>query len=77
MNVTQATSDPRVEIVTNPIADRALELAREWYPTGVFTLTGVTESEAQVLVELEEDVRIVRYEDLDRVPRCDFCGRPL
>jgi hypothetical protein len=61
----------------NPVGNRALELAREWYPRGIHSLTGVTESEAKVLVEIEEDIRVVHYEDLDRLPRCEWCGRPL
>jgi hypothetical protein len=78
MNST-TTSDRRPEVVTpgNPVADRALELAARWFPTGLLTLTGVSGSEATVLIELDGDIFIVRYEDLDRVPRCEFCGRPL
>jgi hypothetical protein len=62
----------------NPIAARALDWAREWYPAGQFAVTGDTDAQAHVLVELDGDIRIVRYEDLDRGgPRCEFCGRPL
>jgi hypothetical protein len=74
------SSDPTASapLSDNPVAARALEWAREWYPAGRHTLTGVTDAEAQVLVELDRDIRILRYEDLDRGgPRCDFCGRPL
>jgi hypothetical protein len=61
----------------NDAACRALEWAQTCYPTGDFALTGVTEAEATVLVEIDGDIRIVHYTDLDRVPRCDWCGRPL
>jgi hypothetical protein len=72
-----ATETVHETTTENPVGTRALELARGWYPIGIHTLTGVTEWEAQVLVEIDGDVCVVRYEDLDRVPRCDFCGRPL
>lgn len=65
-------------LTDNPVATRALEWARTWYPMGELTLTGVTEAEATVLVEVDGDVRILRYENLDAdVPRCEVCGRPL
>jgi hypothetical protein len=64
-------------LTNSPVAARALEWAREWYPTGTYALTGVTDCEAQVLVEVDGDIRILRYEDLDRWPRCDWCGRPI
>jgi hypothetical protein len=62
----------------NPIAARALEWASAWYPTGELAVTGVTDRKAEVLVEVDGDIRILRYENLDaEVPRCDYCGRPL
>jgi hypothetical protein len=68
------TSEP---LTDNAVAARALEWAREWYPAGEYALTGITEAEASVLVEVEGDIRILKYEDLDRWPRCRFCGQPL
>jgi hypothetical protein len=62
----------------NPNAVRALRWARSWYPTAILAVTGVDEARAQVLVEVDGDIRVVHYENLDAgVPRCDFCGRPL
>jgi hypothetical protein len=82
MNTSQATisNQPTASapLSDNPTAARALEWAREWYPAGQYAVTGVTDAEASVLVELDGDIRILRYEDLDRGgPRCEFCGRPL
>jgi hypothetical protein len=71
-----APSEPTNREQLNPTAARALEWAREWYPAGEYAVTGVTETEASVLVEVDGDIRILRYEDLDG-PKCEFCGRPL
>jgi hypothetical protein len=72
-----ATETP-VRGAQDPTASRALEWARRWYPAGEFALTGVSGAEATVLVEIDGDVEIIRYENLDAdVPRCEFCGRPL
>lgn len=73
-----APSPPTNSEQLNPTAARALEWARNWYPAGEFALTGVSEAEATVLVEVDGDIRTLRYQNLDAdVPRCDFCGRPL
>ena len=82
MNTSQATisneATTRVPLSDNPVAARALELARDWYPAGQYAVTGITDAEASVLVEVDADIRILRYEDLDRGgPRCEFCGLPL
>ena len=62
----------------SPVAIRALTWAGRWFPTGEFSLTGITDCEATVLVEIDGDIRVLRYEDLDRGgPRCEFCGRLL
>jgi hypothetical protein len=73
-----APSEPTQSEQLNPSAVRALEWARHWYPTGEFAVTGISEAEATVLVEVDGDIRILRYADLDRGgPRCQFCGRRL
>jgi hypothetical protein len=80
MSATLATapSESTTSEQLNPTAARALDWAREWYPSARLTLTGVTDARAFVLIEDGADIRIVRYENLDAdVPRCDFCGRPL
>jgi hypothetical protein len=59
-------------------AERALSFARDWYPTGLLAVTGATERSASVLVEVDGDIRVVHYENLDTDgPRCDICGRPI
>ena len=71
-------SEPTTSEQLNPTAARALEWAREWYPVGEHAVTGATDAEATVLVVVEGDIRILRYENLDAdMPRCEFCGRPL
>ena len=82
MNTSQATvsNEPTASapVFDNPIAARALEWAREWYPGSQYAVTGVTNTEASVLVEVDGDIRILRYENLDaHMPRCEFCGAPL
>jgi hypothetical protein len=77
MNTNPVTipSEPttRAPLSDNPIAARALHWAREWYPAGEYAVTGVTDREASVLVEVDGDIRILRYEDLDRSgPHCQF-----
>jgi hypothetical protein len=75
--VTARSESTIVEQLTHA-AVRALEWARQWYPNGEFAVTGISEGEATVLVEVDGDIRILRYEDLDRGgPRCERCGRPL
>jgi hypothetical protein len=59
-----------------PVAVRALHWAAEWYPTGTYAVTGVTDARATVLVEVDDNVHIVHYDDCDR-GRCAICGRPL
>jgi hypothetical protein len=82
MNTSQTTISNELTTSAPPsdhsIAARALDWARAWYPAGQYALTGVTDTEASVLVEVDGDIRILRYEDLDRGgPRCEFCGQPL
>jgi hypothetical protein len=65
-------------VTENRNAARALEWARSWYPTAELAVTGITAASASVLVEVDGDMRIVQYENLDAdVPRCGICGRPL
>ena len=50
-------------------ADRALEMARCWYPMATLTIGRIADDgEVTVLVELDDmwDIRMVRYVDLDR-----------
>jgi hypothetical protein len=58
------------------LAARAVELAREWYPTAITAVTtGCPDAEATVLVEVDGGIGVVHYTDLDRGgPRCEFCG---
>jgi hypothetical protein len=57
-------------------AHRALDWARRWDPTAAYALTGVTDGEATVLVEVDGDIRFVRYRDLDSGGFCPYCGAP-
>ena len=80
MAVALATASERTssEPFDSRVAARALTWAAQWYPEGHLTVTGVTDGTASVLVEVDGDIRIVHYEDLDAdVPRCEICGRPL
>jgi hypothetical protein len=61
--------------VLTPAAERALHWARQWYPGGSYSLAGATEREANVLIEIEGDIRIIRYRHLDG--RCPVCGASL
>jgi hypothetical protein len=76
--VPSATVSPETIHAHGETASRAREWAARWYPTGEFALVGVTDCRATVLVEIDGDIRIVRYEDLDAGgPRCEACGRLL
>jgi hypothetical protein len=74
-----ATSESTLsEPLDHPTAARALEWAREWYPSAELAVTGISDAEATVLVEVDGDIRFLRYENLDAdIPRCEICGRPL
>jgi hypothetical protein len=63
-----ATEAPAAD---HPTAIRAVQWAREWYPGGKFAVTGVTGAEAVVLVEVEGNIHILRYENLDAGCRCN------
>jgi hypothetical protein len=65
-------------VADHPTAARALEWAGHWYPTAELAVTGITAASASVLVEVDGDIRLVHYENLDaNVPRCEICGRPM
>jgi hypothetical protein len=72
------TSGETIEPGDSPVAARALEWAAAWYPKAHLAVSGVTEATAAVLVEVDGDIRIVHYENLDaKQPRCEICRRPL
>jgi hypothetical protein len=71
-----ALGEPRIgEPLDSRVAVRALEWAARWYPASELAVTGVTDATASVLVEVEGDIRVVRYENLDAAAsRCEICG---
>ena len=72
-----APSEACRETFDSPVGARALKWAEEWYPAAQLAVTGVTDAKASVLIEVDGDIRLLHYENLDvDVPRCDICGRP-